>query len=89
MRRAVMLLLLTALGIGLGSCDWPMFRYNTAHTGYNNTESAIGVSNVGTLVQKWISIPAWSVPQASLRLPPLSRMELSTSMMRTTASSTP
>ena len=53
MRRAVMLLLLTALGIGFASCDWPMFRYDTAHTGYNNTESAIGVSNVGTLVQKW------------------------------------
>jgi outer membrane protein assembly factor BamB len=53
MRRALMVLLLTAVGIGFASCDWPMYRYDTGHTGYDNSESGISVSNVGSLVLKW------------------------------------
>jgi outer membrane protein assembly factor BamB len=37
----------------ISSCDWTQFRLGPEHSGYSTTESAIGVGNVGTLVEKW------------------------------------
>jgi len=33
--------------------NWPMIGYNAAHTSYNNTETTIGVGNVGGLHEVW------------------------------------
>ncbi len=41
--------LLIVSALLLAGCDWPMFRYGPAHTGYNNTETTIGVGNVANL----------------------------------------
>lgn len=39
--------------VALTGCDWTMYRYDAAGTGYNPTETTIGVGNVGQLVQRW------------------------------------
>jgi outer membrane protein assembly factor BamB len=36
-----------------GRGDWPMIGYNAAHTSYNNTETTIGLGNVGGLHEVW------------------------------------
>jgi hypothetical protein len=45
------LAVVTAAGLMLSADDWNMFRYGLARTGFNNTESAISVSNVSSLAQ--------------------------------------
>jgi outer membrane protein assembly factor BamB len=37
----------------LSGCDWTMFRYGPARTGFDPTESRIGLANVATLQEKW------------------------------------
>jgi outer membrane protein assembly factor BamB len=41
------------------AADWPTFRSDTAHSGLNPAESAIGAGNVGALA------PAWTAPTGS------------------------
>ncbi len=54
MRRGFLVLLATAsLGLALSACDWPQFRLGPTHSGDNQSENTIGVSNVGTVVEKW------------------------------------
>jgi outer membrane protein assembly factor BamB len=55
---AALLVVLTA------SCDWPMFQYGPAHTGFNPYEQKIGVGNVGSLTTDWTG-PTKSAPPAS------------------------
>ena len=46
----------------LGACNnWTMYGGNAAHTGYSSSESAIGASNVGTLVEGGASTPVGGV----------------------------
>jgi outer membrane protein assembly factor BamB len=45
----------------LTSCDWPQFRFGPEHSGYNATESTIGVGNVASLVQKWTAATGGAV----------------------------
>jgi outer membrane protein assembly factor BamB len=44
---------LAAAALVLSSCDWTQFRLGPERSGYSTTESAIGVGNVGSLVEKW------------------------------------
>jgi outer membrane protein assembly factor BamB len=44
---------LAAGALVLTSCDWTQFRLGPERSGYSTTESAIGVGNVGTLVENW------------------------------------
>jgi outer membrane protein assembly factor BamB len=56
MRRLRFVALVGAMIVVLGACDWPMFGYNAAHTGFNPGESAIGVGNVGTITKSWTGV---------------------------------
>lgn len=47
------LALVVGLALATSACDWTSFRYGPARTGYNDTESAIGLANVGTLTERW------------------------------------
>ena len=47
--------LLGAVVILIAGCDWPMYRYNAAHTGYNNTEKTINVGNVANLTTRFVT----------------------------------
>ncbi|HYL51372.1 MAG TPA: PQQ-binding-like beta-propeller repeat protein, partial [Acidimicrobiia bacterium] len=49
------LALLGALALVTAGCDWPMYRYGPAHTGYNNTENTINVGNVANLVPRFVA----------------------------------
>jgi outer membrane protein assembly factor BamB len=53
LRRLRLLAMLAIAGILLAACDWPMFQYNLGRSGFNPTESAISVSNVSGLVQRF------------------------------------
>jgi outer membrane protein assembly factor BamB len=37
----------------LCGCDWSLARYDPALTGYNPTETRVGVGNVGSLTEQW------------------------------------
>jgi outer membrane protein assembly factor BamB len=37
----------------LAGCDWSQFMFSAAHTGFNPSETTIGVSNASRLRQKW------------------------------------
>ena len=50
-RRLVAALSLVIVVIGTSGCNWWQFRYSFAQSGYNNTENAISVGNVGSLVR--------------------------------------
>jgi outer membrane protein assembly factor BamB len=52
---------LAAGALVLSSCDWPQFRLGPEHSGYSTTESAIGVGNIGTLVEKWTATTGGAV----------------------------
>jgi outer membrane protein assembly factor BamB len=43
----------TVTGRGGGSVDWPQFRFDQAHTGYQPLENVLGVGNVPRLTLKW------------------------------------
>ena len=60
MRRSGPLLVAAILTVVLSACDWPMYRYGPAHTGYNNTENTINVGNVANLT------PLFVAPHTSL-----------------------
>ncbi len=47
--------LLGAFVLLTAGCDWTMYRYNAAHTGYNNTENKISVNNVANLTTKFVA----------------------------------
>jgi outer membrane protein assembly factor BamB len=54
--RQLPALTVAVLAVGalvLSSCDWTQFRLGPEHSAYSTTESAIGVGNVGTLVERW------------------------------------
>ena len=54
-RRFARLLCVTvASGLVLSGCDWTMFRYGPARTGFDPTESRIGTANVDGLQQRWL-----------------------------------
>jgi outer membrane protein assembly factor BamB len=64
MARRGPVLTVAVLAIGalvLSSCDWPQFRLGPEHSGYNATESTIGVGNVGSLVEKWTATTGGAV----------------------------
>jgi outer membrane protein assembly factor BamB len=42
----------------LAGCDWPMFRFDAAHTGFNPGETQISVGNVGSLTPAWTATVA-------------------------------
>jgi outer membrane protein assembly factor BamB len=44
---------ITSFAFIAAGCDWPMFAYGPAHTGYNPFERTIGVANVGALHESW------------------------------------
>ena len=60
MRRSGALLVAAILTVVVSACDWPMYRYGPAHTGYNNTENTINVGNVANLT------PLFVAPNTSL-----------------------
>ncbi len=47
--------LLGALVLLTAGCDWTMYRYGPAHTGYNNTENTINVGNVANLAPRFVA----------------------------------
>src|SRR5439155_6367269 len=54
-------------GVPAANVDWPTYGYDTYRTGYNPSESAIGISNVGGLTQKWTySLGAVTVAQPAV-----------------------
>ena len=58
-RRAVSSLGLVAVTMVLphaGGSGWPMVGYNPAHTGYNNTETTIGLGTVSGLHEVWTDV---------------------------------
>ncbi|MCU1465415.1 MAG: sorting protein [Actinomycetia bacterium] len=46
-------LLVVVLTLALSACDWPMFRYGPARTGFNPSETRLGIGNVGQLREVW------------------------------------
>jgi hypothetical protein len=44
---------LTVFALSAAGCDWPVFGYGPAHTGYNPFERTVGVANVATLHESW------------------------------------
>jgi outer membrane protein assembly factor BamB len=52
---------LAAGALVLSSCDWTQFRLGPERSGYSTTESAIGVGNVGNLVEKWTATTGGAV----------------------------
>ena len=52
MRRAVGPVVLVVFVVLLTGCDWPMFRYNSAHTG-SSPDTTLSVNNVGSVTQRW------------------------------------
>lgn len=50
-----------AVTIVLSACDWATFRHDPAHTGYNASETAVGVANVSTLTQTWRATTGGSI----------------------------
>ena len=56
---------LTVGALLLGACHWPQFRYGPDHSGYNPTESKIGVGNVGTLTEKWTALTGGAVDSSA------------------------
>jgi outer membrane protein assembly factor BamB len=51
--RPRLLLALVVPLVTFTGCDWFQYRWGPDHNGYNPVESAISVSNVGTLTQLW------------------------------------
>jgi outer membrane protein assembly factor BamB len=47
--------LLSALVVLSAGCDWTMYRYGPAHSGFNNTESTVNVGNVANLVPRFVA----------------------------------
>jgi polyvinyl alcohol dehydrogenase (cytochrome) len=50
---ALVLLVPTALAAGGGGSGWPSAGHDLRNTRYQNTESTIGIANVGNLAVKW------------------------------------
>ena len=57
---------LAVAGLLLSACDWTMFRYMAAHTGFNNTESAISVGNVSGLTERFTAVTGAGVTSPSV-----------------------
>jgi outer membrane protein assembly factor BamB len=55
-RRVRMLGLVVGLVIALAGCDWPMFRFDAGHTGFNQSEILLDKSNVGSLHPIWLGM---------------------------------
>jgi outer membrane protein assembly factor BamB len=55
-RRVRMLGLVVGLVIALAGCDWPMFRFDPGHTGFNQSEILLDKSNVGSLHPVWFGM---------------------------------
>src|SRR6476660_1428823 len=53
LRRTTFVALIASLVFVTAGCDWSMFAFGPAHTGYNPGESTIGVGNVATLQEAW------------------------------------
>jgi outer membrane protein assembly factor BamB len=54
-RFRVVLVLAVASMLTTAGCDWTMFRFGAAHTGYNTVENKIGTANVSELTARWIA----------------------------------
>ena len=54
-------LFLSVPAVLLAGCDWTMEGYGPAHTGENNSETAINVGNVATLAPKFVAPRWWPV----------------------------
>ena len=52
-RAGRVLVVVGAMTLVLGACDWPMFHNGPTQDGYNSTETIVGPGNVAQLTQRW------------------------------------
>jgi outer membrane protein assembly factor BamB len=64
-RRSTVLALCVSLAVVLSACNWIQFRYGSAQTGFNNTETAISVSNVSSLQLKFTAATGSNIANGS------------------------
>lgn len=62
--RLVRAVVVVAIALSLGGCDWAMFKYGSEHTGFNPVETSIGLGNVADLTEAWHSRDPFPVPSA-------------------------
>ena len=63
--RSAFVLTVVAVSIVTAGCDWPMFRSDPSHSGFNPIERTIGTTNVNRLTTQWTAtagLPALSSP---------------------------
>ena len=59
-------LLIAAAALVLAGCDWPTFRFDATHTGYNPFERTLDSGNVATLTEDWIADAGDSVESSPI-----------------------
>ena len=64
-RRSAFLVLVAVCALGFASCNWAQFRFGPEHTGHNQTEKAISVSNVSSLVLRFTAATGGSIFMSS------------------------
>ncbi|HJV08035.1 MAG TPA: PQQ-binding-like beta-propeller repeat protein, partial [Acidimicrobiales bacterium] len=60
-----MLLAATAVPAGAATGDWPQFRADPPHTGFNASETVISTANVASLAQRWTATTGGDVTFSS------------------------